>query len=480
MKGLIIQLGIDLQLSYNILKRYNDIDRLVIDELFEWDKLVGTTEFFEGIEFDDIKPFSTYHRVFPIFLVMYKNLRSNRDILHNISEELDKVVVKGMRYKIDEIIRIRKHIENNIDQANIEQYNYVGFYTMSRSTLYMTLAMMLVKQKYPNKKLIAGGPWFEVEQNISDMFVEFNILDGYLIGDGEEIELGNIQGKVINFCSDLNALKLAEPTVQTIPWNQLEAIFFTASRGCNFNCSFCQQGIQKFRTMTPENVAEYVKECVKKTGVKRMFIADNIFFAKKEWLFSFRDEIAKRNLLGELEFYSCNIHPSYFEDDKVVDAIEQLKAHPFIGIESFSNPTLKKMNKRTTRDLNIKIVEKLRKRGIEFTAGRIFQYPGETEDEFQESLEEYLKMFTWNVHSRYLGVFCLFPNTPMFKNAEKYGIEFKYFPDNVYEYAPEFEEYLKQMPYRYIDKTDPDGERFIKLNNKIRIINEKICKIFPL
>jgi len=478
MKGLLIQFGIDLRLSFNILKQHFDIDRLVIDEIFPWTKILSTTEFFEGIKHQkDPKPFSSYHRVLPLYMIMYKNLKRDRDILFNLENELEAMGITELEYDIPKILEIREYVEG---QLYVEHYDYIGFYTITRATLYMTLAMMLIKQKYPDKRIIGGGPWFEVECHNADMFIENGTLDGYLVGDIEGIDISEIKGRTVNFCKDINTLEMPEPTIQTMPWNNQDAIFFYGSKGCPFSCSFCQQGIQKFRAIEPKKVAAYLQRCFNETGFNSFFAADNIFFVHKSWILELRDEIKRLGLLGKINFPFCNVHPIYLSDRETLDAIEDLRIHLFIGAESFSTASLRRMKKGVTREYNLKMVDELRRRNISFTLGRVFQFPGETEDEFQESLDSFLRVFMWNKNSRYLGVFSLFPNTDVYDNHDRFNIRLNYFNSNVYNYMPEFNKYLDQVPCSYTDLTDPNSERFLKVNKKIRIINDKICKVFPL
>jgi len=481
-KGLLIQFGIDLKLSYNILSELYDIDRLVIEGTFNWTKVLATTEVFEGIkQFNyDKKPFSSYHRMFPLFMIMYKNLQRNKDILFNLPAEIEELGIDLFEYDIPRILEVRDYVEDKLSEKDIEQYDYIGLYTLTRTTLHTTISMMLLRQRYPDKKIIGGGSWFETERNVSDMLIDKGILDAYLVGDAEGLkDLGILKGRVVNYCKRSDFV-LPPPTVQSVPWNNQEALFFYVSKGCPLKCSFCQQGVDPFRTMSADQVALYLKRCVDETGVKLLFASDNTFFVSNKWLFEFRDAMERVGLLGEVEFELCNIHPKNLMNERVLDIIKELNIHPFIGVESFSTPSLKKMNKETTREENLKMVEDLRKKDINFTMGRIFQFPGETEAEFQESMETYLNIFTWNPNSRYLGVFSLFPNTPVFNNPEQYGIEFRYFSKSVYDYMPEFKQYLDKLPCRYIDKTDPDGMRFNDLNKRIRLVNDTICKMFPL
>lgn len=479
MRGLLIQFGIDMRLTYNILKRYHDVDRLVIDELFPWTKILSHTEFFEGIKsFKDKKPFASYHRILPLFMIMYKNFSEQKDILYNIDEQLTMMDISVFEYDVPKLLEIRAYVEKAL--TSIDAYDYIGFYTLTRSSLYMTMAMMIIKQKYPDKKIVGGGPWFETERVISDMLIDKGIMDGYLVGDAEGIDIGSIEGRVVNYVNDLNNVSMGEPAIQKIPWNMMDAIFFYATKGCAFNCSFCAQGVDKFRSLRPDVVADHIQYSFNETGINLFFAADNIFYVQDKWLISFRDEIKQRGLLGKIYFELCNIHPRNLIADETLNAIQELNIHPFVGTESFSTSSLDRMNKKTTKEINLQCIEQMKARDIPFTMGRIFQFPGETEDEFQESLDEYLKVFTWNPNSRYLGVFSLFPNTDIFNQPDKYGIEFTYFPESVYNYDPDFSGYLDKVPCSYIDKTDPKCERFLKLNKRIRIINDKICKIFPL
>ena len=114
---------------------------------------------------------------------------------------------------------------------------------------------------------------------------------------------------------------------------------------------------------------------------------------------------------------------------------------------------------------------------VSYTMGRIFQFPSETPEDFNESVKEYTRIFYHNHNSRWLGTFTLYPMTDIFYNPEKYGIKFTYFSEEIENIVPEFGKYVKQIANQYIDLADIEDRKFNEYDKKIDTINRHITKV---
>ncbi len=478
MKALLIQFGIDQALTYEALKSVYPMDRKVILDIVYY--LRGVTKDHRNfVELEDQKVVNTFHHCLPVFLTMYKNFKAGRDIYY----DLDKLQIEGRTHNFSFMNKVRKHVEENLKEIYFDQYAFIGIYNIERASLLMLVGLFWLRLNQPDKKIICGGNWFDVNENVTKMLLEVGLIDLVIYGDGEILpDVVDETGEVRYYLENID--NIPNPTLQVIPWLALHklpnpyALFFYATKGCPNNCSFCMQGMDCYRRVSSFSlVADKINEAIDRTGNNLLFCADNIWFG--DMIRESHEEFAKRDMLGNLRFEHVNIHPQTCTD-KNVRLMKELGMHPFLGIESFNTRILGLMNKRVTKEENLEAVRKLEANEIPYTMGRIFQFPGETIEEFHESLREYTKIFTRNPNSRFLGTYTLCPKTTVYENPERYGIEMVYFDQAVEDIVPELAKYVKMIPRTYRDLSDPNDEKFNKCANIIRIINEKIGVIFPL
>jgi len=478
-KGILIQYGIDQKLSYNALKQVMPgMDRYVVSDIRTYVR--GKKEnIFEYIYMDDLKVFINFRKHLPLFLFMYQNFTNG----HDIFKDLENQKVERQRFNIKKMMEARKSVENQLSSLNLQQYDYIGQYAIEESIFLMLIGIFYIRKEFPGKKIICGGNWFELTDVVTKMFLEANLIDLVIYGDGEILpKVYDKTGEVTYFMDNIDntppiALqKWSTSTIAGPEWRVNSGCFY-ATKGCAYKCSFCMQGMHKYRRVSSlERIGEQIEKTVRDTGITSFFVSDNIWF--KDVIMEFHDELDKRNLLGKVNFEHCNVHPVTCLSVETVQALKRMRVHPFLGVESFSTKILKLMNKRTTKEKNLKAVATLEKYGVPYTMGRIFQFPSETPEDFHESVKEYTRIFTYNHNSRWLGTFTLYPKTEIFNNPEKFGLTYTYFNEEVENIVPEFGKYVKQIASGYIDVTDPDDKKFNEYDKKIDTINTYITRIF--
>jgi tRNA-2-methylthio-N6-dimethylallyladenosine synthase len=190
--------------------------------------------------------------------------------------------------------------------------------------------------------------------------------------------------------------------------NKISA-FLTIQEGCDKFCNFCvvpfTRGPEYSR---PFNKILYEAESLIKNGAKEIILlgqnvnAYSYFENSKEYRIS--------NLINELEKYSelkriryTTSHPRDMTDDLIDCYKNNKKLMPFIHlpIQSGSNKILKLMNRKHTVEEYINIYEKLKKINseIEFSSDFIISYPGETNNDFNDTLNLVKKIKFINSYS---------------------------------------------------------------------------------
>ena len=185
--------------------------------------------------------------------------------------------------------------------------------------------------------------------------------------------------------------------------------FLTIQEGCDKFCHFC---VVPF-TRGPEYSRPLKKilneaEILIQNGAKEITLlgqnvnAYSYFENLKEYRIS--------NLINELEKYSelkriryTTSHPRDMTDDLIDCYSNNKKLMPFVHlpIQSGSNKILKLMNRKHTVEDYINIYERLKKINpkIEFSSDFIISYPGETNDDFNDTLNLVKKIKFINSYS---------------------------------------------------------------------------------
>ena len=172
--------------------------------------------------------------------------------------------------------------------------------------------------------------------------------------------------------------------------------FLTIQEGCDKFCHFCvvpfTRGPEYSR---PFNKILYEAETLIKNGAREITLlgqnvnAYSYFENSKEYKIS--------NLINELEKYSelkriryTTSHPRDMSDDLIDCYANNKKLMPFVHlpIQSGSNKILELMNRKYTVEEYLNIYERLKKINseIEFSSDFIISYPGETNEDFNDTL----------------------------------------------------------------------------------------------
>ena len=190
--------------------------------------------------------------------------------------------------------------------------------------------------------------------------------------------------------------------------NKISA-FLTIQEGCDKFCNFCvvpfTRGPEYSR---PFNKILHEAESLIQSGVKEI-----ILLGQNVNAYSYKTELKEyriSNILNELEKYSelkriryTTSHPKDMTDDLIDCYKTNKKLMPFIHlpIQSGSNKILKMMNRKHTVEEYINIYEKLKKinKDIEFSSDFIISYPGETQKDYEETLNLIKKISFINSYS---------------------------------------------------------------------------------
>ena len=185
--------------------------------------------------------------------------------------------------------------------------------------------------------------------------------------------------------------------------------FLTIQEGCDKFCHFCvvpfTRGPEYSR---PLNKILYEAETLIKNGAKEITLLGQNVNAYSYYKNS--KEYKLSDLIMELEKFSelkriryTTSHPLDMTDDLIECYSKSKKLVPFVHlpVQSGSNKILKIMNRKHTIEKYLSIYEKLKKINpiIEFSSDFIIAYPGETEEDFNYTMQLVKKIRFINSYS---------------------------------------------------------------------------------
>ena len=166
--------------------------------------------------------------------------------------------------------------------------------------------------------------------------------------------------------------------------------------GCNNFCSYCivpyVRGRERSRK--PEEIIKEIKRLVADGVVEVMLLGQNVnsYGKNLETPMTFAEllrEIEKIPGLERIRFMTS--HPKDLSDEliQVMAESQKICRHLHLPLQSGSSRILKEMNRRYTKEQFLALAEKIKAAvpGISLTTDIIVGFPGETEEDFEETLD---------------------------------------------------------------------------------------------
>jgi B12-binding domain/radical SAM domain protein len=291
-------------------------------------------------------------------------------------------------------------------------------------------------------KIYVGGPVGLVPEIVLG---ELEV-DAVVMGEGEEVILdliekgpsGDIPG--VAFLQDGEVVK-TEPVpirdldhvMPLIPEDLKDQnvrganVYIETHRGCLGGCTFCQ--VPRFfgrsiRSRSLDNILAEVRE-MKRMGISRVAVSGGTGS-----LFGYGKEVNKeafiallKNLAEILGARNLSVPDMRvdFVDEEILEAVRRYTVGwVFFGIESGSAKMLRAMKKGTTPENNLEAVELAHRCGVKVGGSFIVAYPGETEEDYQATLDFMDEAMLDDVFS---SVAEPIPGTPLAKVALDYPKE---------------------------------------------------------
>jgi radical SAM superfamily enzyme YgiQ (UPF0313 family) len=196
------------------------------------------------------------------------------------------------------------------------------------------------------------------------------------------------------------------------------------SRGCINGCYFCYERLywQKFRTMSGEKLFEQILSHITKFPKINYFYFNSLLLnADLDVLEKFCDLVIKEKITITWAGQAM------VRKDMTRDILQKMAKSGCkwlgYGIESGSQKILNKMNKKFNIEDAYEVLKNTHEVGISVQINIMFGFPGETESDFQQTLDFVTKVRPYIDNILASQSFCtLEKETYMYKNPEQFGI----------------------------------------------------------
>ena len=272
------------------------------------------------------------------------------------------------------------------------------------------------------KKIVAGGPY----PTSSHELIEG--VDHFILGEAEEVlpqffsdyEKGSAK-KIYDSPNKPDITKTLPPRFDLINVRDYNNMALQYSRGCPFNCEFCDI-IEMFgrtpRTKDPDQFVDEI-ELVYATGFKgSVFIVDDNFIGHKQKVKVLLKKIIEwQEKRGYPYTFFTEASIDMSRDDELLKLMEKAGFDMvFIGIETPDKETLKHTDKN--QNVNIDLIEgikKIQRHGIEVSAGFIVGFDSDSEDIFERQISFIQKS---GIPIAMVGLLIALPNTRLFRRLK--------------------------------------------------------------
>ncbi|MBU1615368.1 DUF4070 domain-containing protein [bacterium] len=274
-----------------------------------------------------------------------------------------------------------------------------------------------------NKLVVAGGPY------PMGCYEDIKGVDCFVLNEAEitlplffrDYENGNLK-KIYMSHEKADITKTPPPRWDLIDINLYATMALQYSRGCPFNCEFCdiiEMYGRRVRTKTP---GQFLGELdgLYETGFKGfLFIVDDNFAGNMKKTKAVLEALVQWQIRHNYPFhFLTEASIDLARRDDILDLLVQASfIHVFIGIESPDVNTLKKAQKKQNiRDDMLESVKKIQRRGINVMAGFILGFDTDPEDIFDMQLDFIQKAA---IPVAMVGLLGALPNTQLYRRLEK-------------------------------------------------------------
>lgn len=258
--------------------------------------------------------------------------------------------------------------------------------------------------------IVTGGPHPSALK--TDIFRDFPDIDVVVVGEGEHTFMDIVAGvdlrSVPGICyqgvehaarpaaANLDYLPLPDLSLVDLrrfagadPVGAYPSMFVMASRGCPFQCTFCNKSIwgDTVRFRAPERIVQEIAWLHERYGIREIFFQDDTFNLKRAWTEDICRRIIERGLHRKMVFKTPFRANRELVDEQLLALMKQAGFWLiFYGVESGNQRMLDAMGKGLKIEDIKRAFRLTHQAGIRTIGSFIVGMPGETEETVNDSI----------------------------------------------------------------------------------------------
>ncbi|MCR4612213.1 MAG: tRNA (N6-isopentenyl adenosine(37)-C2)-methylthiotransferase MiaB [Lachnospiraceae bacterium] len=331
-------------------------------------------------------------------IVKDKSKKIGRELTYNVTTFGCQMNARDSE-KLRGILNTIGYIESEDENADFVIYNTCTVRENANNKVYGRLGVLYsYKKKNPNMIIALCGCMMQEDVVIQKIKESYNFVD-LIFGTHNIFKFPELlynvidsNDQIIDIWEDTTQIVEKLPTSRKYSFKSGINIMF----GCNNFCSYCivpyVRGRERSRK--PEEIIEEIKT-LSEDGVKEIMLLgqnvnsygkgldEDINFAK------LLSEINDIDSIKRIRFMTS--HPKDLSDEliDVMASSDKICDHLHLPLQSGSTEILSKMNRHYTKEDYLSLVDRIRAKitDIALTTDIIVGFPGETEEDFEETLD---------------------------------------------------------------------------------------------
>lgn len=345
------------------------------------------------------------------------------------------------------------YVESDSEDADFVLYNTCTVRDNANQKVYGHLGhLSTVRRKRPDGMMIAlCGCMMQEKTAVEKIRKSYSFVD-IIFGTHNIFKLAELMYRkmtgekmVIDIWDGTEEIVEELPAERKFPFKSGVNIMF----GCNNFCSYCivpyVRGRERSRR--PEDIISEIKRLVADGVVEVMLLGQNVnsYGKNLEHPITFAQLLREVNKIEGLErIRFMTSHPKDLSEELIqaMKECEKVCMHLHLPLQSGSSRILKLMNRRYTKEQYLELVDRIREAipNISLTTDIIVGFPGETEEDFEETLDVVRKV---RYDSAFTFIYSIRTGTP--------AAEMEQVPDDVVK------------------------DRFDRLLNEVQQISAEVC-----
>lgn len=288
---------------------------------------------------------------------------------------------------------------DNREEADIILFNTCCVRENAENKVYGNVgALQQMKQNNPNLIIGVCGCMMQQNEVSEDLVNKFPFLD-LVFGTHNLYRLPELLYNAIN--SNHTVIEIMDDSgsiIEDLPIKRAEGVsaWVSITYGCDNFCSYCivpyVRGRERSRSR--DNILEEIKLLADQGYKEITLLGQNVNSYGKDleenyYFHNLLNEVNQINGIDRIRFMTS--HPKDLSDDLIYEmsVSNNICEHIHLPIQSGSNNVLKAMNRKYSRENYFELIDKLRTKipEIAITTDIIVGFPGETENDFKETLD---------------------------------------------------------------------------------------------